>query len=70
MHYIASIVPLLQNNENIALNDRFIRDEFVEAVEMPQKITFTTKPKAKFEVPLSEGYQLYSAILDERISIE
>ncbi len=31
---------------------------------MPQKITFITKPKTEFEVPSSEGYQLYSAILD------
>ncbi|MCG7847702.1 MAG: CRISPR system precrRNA processing endoribonuclease RAMP protein Cas6 [ANME-2 cluster archaeon] len=41
---------------------------------MPQKITFTTKPKTKFEIPVSEGYQLYSAILniirdnDEKVS--
>jgi len=31
---------------------------------MPQKISFITKPKSKFEIPASEGYQLYSAILD------
>ncbi|HII06603.1 MAG TPA: CRISPR system precrRNA processing endoribonuclease RAMP protein Cas6 [Methanotrichaceae archaeon] len=31
---------------------------------MPQKIAFITKPKAEFEVPSSEGYQLYSAILE------
>ncbi|KQC11971.1 MAG: hypothetical protein APR56_07200, partial [Methanosaeta sp. SDB] len=31
---------------------------------MPQKITFITKPDSEFEVPSSEGYQLYSAILD------
>ena len=41
---------------------------------MPQKITFITRPRARFEVPTSEGYQLYSAILaimresDEEIS--
>ena len=44
--------------------DRFIQNELIEAVEMPQKITFITKPKSEFEVPSSEGYQLYSAILD------
>ncbi len=31
---------------------------------MPQKITFITRPKDRFEVPASEGYQLYSAILN------
>jgi CRISPR-associated endoribonuclease Cas6 len=31
---------------------------------MPQKISFITKPKSKFEIPASEGYQLYSAILN------
>ena len=30
---------------------------------MPQKISFITKPISKFEIPASEGYQLYSAIL-------
>jgi len=31
---------------------------------MPQKISIITRPKTKFEIPASEGYQLYSAILD------
>ena len=41
---------------------------------MPQKITLITRPTMAFEVPASEGYQLYSAILgvmreaDESIS--
>jgi CRISPR-associated endoribonuclease Cas6 len=41
---------------------------------MPQKISFITKPNSKFEIPASEGYQLYSAILniirdsDEKVS--
>lgn len=41
---------------------------------MPHKISFTTKPKTQFEIPASEGYQLYSAILniirncDEKVS--
>jgi CRISPR-associated endoribonuclease Cas6 len=30
---------------------------------MPQKITLTLHPLAAFEVPFSEGYQLYSALL-------
>jgi CRISPR-associated endoribonuclease Cas6 len=30
---------------------------------MPQKITLTLRPQAGFEVPCSEGYQLYSALL-------
>jgi CRISPR-associated endoribonuclease Cas6 len=30
---------------------------------MPQKITLTLRPEAAFEMPLSEGYQLYSALL-------
>jgi len=30
---------------------------------MPQKISIITRPKSKFDVPASEGYQLYSAIL-------
>ena len=30
---------------------------------MPQKITLTLRPKAAFEMPYSEGYQLYSALL-------
>ena len=30
---------------------------------MPQKISLTTRPKTKFDVPASEGYQLYSAML-------
>jgi CRISPR-associated endoribonuclease Cas6 len=30
---------------------------------MPQKITLTLRPLAGFEVPRSEGYQLYSALL-------
>ncbi|RQW79449.1 MAG: hypothetical protein EHM14_08625 [Methanothrix sp.] len=41
---------------------------------MPQKITLITRPTTAFEVPVSEGYQLYSAVLgvmreaDETIS--
>ena len=31
---------------------------------MPQKISFVTRPKAEFEIPSSEGYQLYSSILE------
>lgn len=31
---------------------------------MPQRINFTVRPREKFEVPWSEGYQLYSAILN------
>ena len=30
---------------------------------MPQKITLTLRPTASFEMPYSEGYQLYSALL-------
>lgn len=30
---------------------------------MPQKIVLITRPTTNFEVPVSEGYQLYSAIL-------
>ncbi|MDD2756457.1 MAG: CRISPR system precrRNA processing endoribonuclease RAMP protein Cas6 [Methanothrix sp.] len=30
---------------------------------MPQKITLTLRPEAAFEMPISEGYQLYSALL-------
>lgn len=30
---------------------------------MPQKITLTFRPVAGFEMPYSEGYQLYSALL-------
>ena len=30
---------------------------------MPQKITLTLRPEAAFEMPYSEGYQLYSALL-------
>jgi len=30
---------------------------------MPQKITLTLRPVAAFEMPYSEGYQLYSALL-------
>jgi len=30
---------------------------------MPQKITLTLRPTAAFEMPYSEGYQLYSALL-------
>jgi len=30
---------------------------------MPQKIILITRPEAAFEIPSSEGYQLYSAIL-------
>lgn len=30
---------------------------------MPQKITLTFRPEADFEMPYSEGYQLYSALL-------
>jgi len=33
-------------------------------LRMPQKISIITRPKTKFEIPASEGYQLYSAILD------
>jgi hypothetical protein len=29
---------------------------------MPQKITLTLRPEAAFEMPYSEGYQLYSAL--------
>jgi CRISPR-associated endoribonuclease Cas6 len=41
---------------------------------MPQKISIITTPNSKFELPASEGYQLYSAILniirdtDEKVS--
>jgi CRISPR-associated endoribonuclease Cas6 len=31
---------------------------------MPQKISFITRPKEDFEIPSSEGYQLYSSILE------
>jgi len=31
---------------------------------MPQKITLITRPQTAFELPYSEGYQLYSAILN------
>jgi hypothetical protein len=31
---------------------------------MPQKISFIARPKAEFEIPSSEGYQLYSSILE------
>ena len=31
---------------------------------MPQKISFVARPKAEFEIPSSEGYQLYSSILE------
>ena len=30
---------------------------------MPQKITLTLRPESPFEMPYSEGYQLYSALL-------
>lgn len=30
---------------------------------MPQKITLKFKPKTKFEIPASNGYQIYSALL-------
>jgi CRISPR-associated endoribonuclease Cas6 len=30
---------------------------------MPQKICLTLRPEASFEIPLSEGYQIYSALL-------
>ena len=30
---------------------------------MPQKITLILRPESRFEIPYSEGYQLYSAIL-------
>ena len=30
---------------------------------MPQKISLKFKPKAKFEIPASNGYQIYSALL-------
>ncbi len=30
---------------------------------MPQKITLALRPEAAFEMPYSEGYQLYSALL-------
>jgi CRISPR-associated endoribonuclease Cas6 len=30
---------------------------------MPQKITLIARPVAGFEIPFSEGYQLYSSIL-------
>jgi CRISPR-associated endoribonuclease Cas6 len=30
---------------------------------MPQKITLTLRPGAAFEMPYSDGYQLYSALL-------
>lgn len=41
---------------------------------MPQRITLVVRPKEKFEIPWSEGYQLYSSVLnimhqaDEEIS--
>ncbi|MFU8768070.1 MAG: CRISPR system precrRNA processing endoribonuclease RAMP protein Cas6 [Candidatus Methanoperedens sp.] len=31
---------------------------------MPQKLLFIARPKTEFEVPASEGYQLYSGILN------
>lgn len=31
---------------------------------MPQKISFVARPKDEFEIPSSEGYQLYSSILE------
>ena len=31
---------------------------------MPQKIKLILRPKEPFDVPLSEGYQLYSALLN------
>jgi len=31
---------------------------------MPQKISFVARPKAEFEIPSTEGYQLYSSILE------
>jgi CRISPR-associated endoribonuclease Cas6 len=31
---------------------------------MPQRISFIARPKAEFEIPSSEGYQLYSSILE------
>lgn len=30
---------------------------------MPQKITLTLRPQSAFDIPISEGYQLYSALL-------
>jgi len=64
MHNIGRFNPQLHKYAIISLIDRFIQDDLIESVEMPQKITFITKPKAEFEVPSSEGYQLYSAVLD------
>jgi len=53
----------LHNYETNSIIDRFIRVQFILAPEMPQKISLTIRPKEEFELPWSEGYQLYSSVL-------
>jgi hypothetical protein len=54
----------LQDNETIALIDRFIPDEVMSKVIYAAEDYFYHEAEGRFEVPASEGYQLYSAILD------
>jgi CRISPR-associated endoribonuclease Cas6 len=43
--------------------DRFIKSNDLTISRMPQAIQMVVRPKEEFELPWSEGYQLYSAIL-------